>query len=693
MTETPPTEHDPAARRLSTIVAIDVAGYSAQAEADEAGAVNAVIALSDRISATARTHGGRVFNTAGDGFMLEFPTVTGALAAAEDLTAGDSPSVRIGVHVDEVAVRPSGDLLGHGVNIAARLQALAPPGGIRISGAAQRAVHGPLADRMVACGEAQLDRMQQVVSMFTLAAAGGWREGLEVPPAPAAAPDRARDDQPRAVLVAVLPFDNMSNDPELLYFSDGVSEAILETVARSTQLRVIGRTSSFQFRGTNKTTRLVTGELHASHILDGSVRRSGDRVRISAHFIECATHTTLWSQSYDRDLGDVFVLQDEIAAAVATALDRTFAPSGSAKALAPEALDVYLRARNRRFQDVNIDHVVEEFETVVGLAPRFAPGWAGLAQASAFRARSGVDEETFAIARDRALEAAEAALRLDHRAGLAFAARSYLQPFARYGEREALLASALLNSPNDADALDAMALFCLSVGRWDEGAALALEAYRLDPLYPVAANMHAVALRTVGKVEESLALCDQLHKRWPQLGVIMMNGAFAAAFGQDWPRFETYAAALRRLGIDGEITRWTLSLEALRNPGPTARAEQLERLRREVADTGMLQLPGIVLGHALGLQDEVFDLIDQASFSYMHDERGALVARTAPTFIFSRGMSQPLMRDVRFVTLCAKLGLCDYWVATNRWPDCAAAVADSYDFKAESARLVSGGNP
>ena len=150
--------------------------------------------------------------------------------------------------------------------------------------------------------------------------------------------------KPREALLTVLPFNNLSNDPDLTYFSDGVSEEILYTVGAIEGLRVVGRASSFQFRGADKSVRNVAEALGATHILDGSVRRAGDRVRIHVELVDTHSQATLWSDRYDRSLTDIFALQDEIAAAIATALNRQFAPVRSAITVDPQAYDLYLRA-------------------------------------------------------------------------------------------------------------------------------------------------------------------------------------------------------------------------------------------------------------------------------------------------------------------------------------------------------------
>ena len=231
---------------------------------------------------------------------------------------------------------------------------------------------------------------------------------------------RAAGLSPKATqpVLAVLAFDNLSGDPDMVWFSDGVSEEIQQTVSRGAGLKVVGRTSSFQLRGADKDIRRVAGELGATHILDGSVRRSGGTVRIAAQLIECAGQTTLWSDRFDRDLSDVFALQDEIAAAVAAALQIAFTPPASPFAFDPSVHDLFLRAQTR-LEYVDLDKTVETLgmlEEVVALAPDFARAWALLAFGRAVTLR--VDSQAAArlgVTAAGAREAADVALRLDDR--------------------------------------------------------------------------------------------------------------------------------------------------------------------------------------------------------------------------------------------------------------------------------------
>jgi TolB-like protein len=227
---------------------------------------------------------------------------------------------------------------------------------------------------------------------------------------PLAAAPRVSESANAEPLLAVLAFDNLSNDPEMAYFSDGVSEEIQQSVARGADLKVIGRTSSFQYRGADKAVRRVAAELGASHVLDGAVRRSGPRVRISAQLIECARETTLWSDRFDGGLEDVFTLQDEIAAAVAAALKVVFAPAPASTPVDPAAYELYLKARelyDSRFTEPDsIRTAVELLERATTLAPRFARAWADLALVRAYLMSVHGVGESYATARDLVAAAA-----------------------------------------------------------------------------------------------------------------------------------------------------------------------------------------------------------------------------------------------------------------------------------------------
>jgi len=502
--------------------------------------------------------------------------------------------------------------------------------------------------------------------------------------APAPAPQASTRAPEAAIadpLLAVLAFENLSGDPEMAYFSDGVSEEILQTVARGADLKVIGRASSFQFRGADKAAAKVAAALKATHVLDGSVRRAGPKVRIAANLIECARETTMWSDRYDRDLSDVFALQDEIATAVAAALKTAFAKSAQPAPIDPIAYDLFLQVQAQNQSGFEGPRQrIRLLEEVVARAPSFAPAWALLAFTQASNLMIRRDEAVAAgLTYGRAVEAAMTALRLDPDMGRAYQALDRLEPWAAYRDREALQEKALAAMPNDAGVLATAGVFYGSVGRLREGLALARRACELDPLLPLAANNLPLLLNVAGFAEEAGRLTDANLARWPEqrayAGVAMM----AAARRGDRAEVEALIAH-----ASPELEEMIWFARNLLEPDPGAIREGLNRQRAELARTGTLPLVWPVWLYGLGLKDEAVELLDKASFAYLFDRQSPSPSGTIyPGSIFSPTYGFP--DDPRFVRLCGKLGLCDYWIDTGKWPDCADEVA--YDFRAE-ARTV-----
>ena len=316
--EAPPT--------LAAIVSIDIAGYSSLAERNPAEAVARVRRLREQAGTAAAMHGGRIFNTAGDGVMLEFASASDALATASSLC---DPELRIGVHVGEATRADNGDLLGHGVNIAARLQSEAAAGSILVSQVVRDTAASDVAGKLVARGKIRLAKMRETLSVFALEkfAANAGR--------PASTP-----------LLAVLAFDNLSTDRGTRTLAEGLSDEILYAVSRIPGLRVLGATSSFSFRGRRK--GKAAKALAATHVLDGSVRRAETHVRVAAHLAEVDSGIVLWSGRYDRELADAISLQEDIAREVAKALAVAFAEVHRTRApKLTAALTAWVRSREK----------------------------------------------------------------------------------------------------------------------------------------------------------------------------------------------------------------------------------------------------------------------------------------------------------------------------------------------------------
>ena len=297
-------------RRLTAIFAGDVAGYSRLMGADEEGTLSRLNAhRRDFLEPKIAEHRGRIVKRTGDGILIEFASAVDAARCAVEIQHGmikrNAPvpqekriEFRIGIHVGDVIIE-DGDIFGDGVNIAARLEGIAQPGGICISDDAYRQVRGKLDANFQDAGEQELKNIARPVRVYQLQPSGGASEG----------PRLALPDKPS---IAVLAFENMSGDAEQEYFADGIAEDIITALSKSRWLFVIARNSSFTYKGRAIDIKQIGRELGVRYVLEGSVRKAGNRVRITGQLIEAATGTHLWAERYDRALEDIFAVQDEI---------------------------------------------------------------------------------------------------------------------------------------------------------------------------------------------------------------------------------------------------------------------------------------------------------------------------------------------------------------------------------------------
>ena len=300
-------------RKLATIVALDVAGYSARTEADEARTTAEVAALRKVIEGIAGKHGGRVFNTAGDGFMLEFGSSLAAVEAAAELAATCEPKVRVGVHLGDVVVQPNGDLLGHGVNVAARLMAKSDPGGALVSGAVRQSIRGPVAERLQSQGMLKLDKMAETIEAFAL-----------ISHAPTAAPSRSIPVRAQRATdgsrIVVLPFRARANDDVEMVTAEGLTDDVTTLLTSVKELSVTPRNSVRRTLESHDNPVQIAKDLSCRYAVTGSVRRSGDKLRVSVELIDVNDNQQKWSQKFDRPAEDIFAIQDEIAKGVVAAV-------------------------------------------------------------------------------------------------------------------------------------------------------------------------------------------------------------------------------------------------------------------------------------------------------------------------------------------------------------------------------------
>src|SRR5262245_9410567 len=359
-----PSDTTKVPRRLAAILAADIAGYSALIGVNEARTVRD---LKDHLAVVLPmvcAHGGRVIDTAGDGILAEFGSVVNAVECAVGMQkvmtnrnagveGGRQMQFRIGINIGDV-IHDESRLYGDGVNVAARLEAVAQPGGICISGAAYEQVRNKLALEVVDLGLQSLKNIAEPVRIY------------RVMTGPSARPAQARPllTLPDKPSIAVLPFANLSSDPEQEYLVDGIVEDIITELSRFSELFVIARNSSFQYKGTRTDVRQVGRELGVRYVLEGSARRGSDRIRISAQLIDAATGAHRWAERYDRALEDVFAVQDDVVRTIVAILAAhlRMAETERTRARPPsswQAYDYYLKAADTFFNSFNRSFTVD----------------------------------------------------------------------------------------------------------------------------------------------------------------------------------------------------------------------------------------------------------------------------------------------------------------------------------------------
>ncbi len=531
-------------QRLAAILAADAVGYSRLMTSDDRGTLAAL----DAARAVFRKHivasQGRVVDMAGDSVLAVFETATGAVAAAlavqHDLDASMSeiPSdqrlfFRIGIHLGDVIEKGDGTIYGDGVNIAARLQALAPSGGVVISEAVRGSVKNRVAARFVDLGKQTVKNIAEPVRAFQVQATDGkalsraaprrvsWVAGALAVVAALivgagwyalhgglSMPSSERTDTKS---IAVLPFANISDDKDTAYFADGVHEDLLTQLALLGDLKVISRVSVMDYRNTKKNVRQIGSELGVASVVEGSVRRAGNQVRVTAQLIDAKSDKHLWAKSYDRELKDIFAIQSELATEIARQLKVSLDPQDQ-KRLAKrptdnlEAYDLFLRAQEIRNQTVG---------KAVALDPNFALAWAKLAAEHGRAYLFGVDrtpanlqQADIAFQKAQALAPADPLVKIE-------AGNYHMYAHRDMKQAEKAYTDVLAVAPYSTDALQGLADVRGRQLQWAEHAALLERALGTDPRNPRTLNALSIQYRDFRQYDRALALLRQFNDLRP----------------------------------------------------------------------------------------------------------------------------------------------------------------------------------
>src|SRR5438477_665436 len=403
-------------RRLTAILAADVVGYSRLMGANESGTLAALKAIqTDFIDGKIAQHQGRIVKLTGDGMLVEFSSVVNAVSCAAEVQRGMRDrnagvpqerriEFRIGVNLGDVIVEGE-DIFGDGVNVAARLESIARPGGITISGSVRDHVGNRLDLAFEDLGEQTLKNIERPIRVYSI-----FLEGPAFPEKDTATAQREQLERPS---IAVLPFNNMSGDPEQEYFSDGITEDIITDLSKISALSVIARHSSFTYKGKAIKVQNVGKELGVDFILEGSVRKAGARVRVTGQLINSRDGTHIWADRFDRDLTDIFTIQDEITHAIVEQLKVKLLPQEKMSIQqAPtdnvEAYTCYLKARElfHRGSKSGYKAAREMFVKATVLDPSYARAYAGIADCDTFlylRTTEPISFEAILAMSDKAL--------------------------------------------------------------------------------------------------------------------------------------------------------------------------------------------------------------------------------------------------------------------------------------------------
>jgi adenylate cyclase len=532
-------------RRLAAIVCADVAGYSRMMGADEAGTHATFKAHRTAIYPIILNHGGRLVKNTGDGFLLEFPSVVGAVEAAvamqammaernHHLPADRVMQFRLGIHMGDV-IADEDEVFGDGVNIAVRLEAVAAPGGIAVSAKAYHEAGKHLSVTLVDAGPHRFKNIEEPVYVWTWEPAGADASGREPKEASSLA------SQYRTAIVGVLPFANLSDGADE-YFSDGLTEDLIHALSLQSFYRVLSRNSTFTFKGKNASTRLIAREIDATYLIQGSVRRAGNKIRVTAELIAPENGEQLWTGRYDRDIGELFAMQDEITTSLSAAIAaEIYRAEASAPARSPSndftAWDRFLKGLSHYYLQTKAD-----FETAIGLFTEAIALDPTLSIARAYLAIIQIQGVQFGWIKSTrelwasAMSQAESSVRLDPRSSFAYSLLSYMH--AMEGQYEAAMDAsqrAVKLNPYDMGARGVLGICHLVIGehrRAIELFSVAAQQGNSDPRYRWAA-LNAFSHYLLGQYDASLSWSrEALYVNPSHLQVLAVRAAALAQSGR-----------------------------------------------------------------------------------------------------------------------------------------------------------------
>ncbi|MGA8542234.1 MAG: adenylate/guanylate cyclase domain-containing protein [Thermoplasmata archaeon] len=634
-------------RRLAAIMFTDMVGYSALVQADEGAALEVLQRHNRVLRPLFAQFDGREVKTVGDAFLVEFGSALDAVRCALEIQRSlheynaSAPKewkiqIRIGVHVGDV-VQSGEDVLGDAVNIASRIQALAEPGGVCLTQQVVDQVQNKISVPFVRLPAAPLKNIRLPVTVYRVVPS--WEVSGGAPPLAVHSGGRQ---------LAVLPLANISPDAADGYFADGLTEELISTLSQVRGLSVIARTSVMPYKTAPKSVAQVGVELGVDSVLEGSVRKAGNRIRITLQLIDVATQRHMWASSYNRDLDDVFAVQTDIAERTAEALRLELAPGEAAGEKRPPtanlaAYDFYLRGLVASIEHSGLDEAVHCFEQATRLDPGFAEAYAMWANAYVSAAGETVPmREVIPRARELALRA----IQIDPNSSEAHAALANVvfQYDNDWARAESEFKKAISLNPNNVVAYRFYATMCLALGRFDEAKELTRRAIQLDPGGHAQGLLSWIEIES-GNFDEGIRTAEAIRDKEPtELGPHVYLGIYLLALGRRAEAEREADAAVTDVG-DAERFDHSLLTAMLGRP-EEARGIAAEVERGEAKSyTSATHLA--MLYSVLGEKSKALDLLEK---DYRDGDR--------VLWLWHRGLYfDPIRDEPRFLALLRQYGL------------------------------------
>lgn len=641
-------------RQLAAIMFSDMSGYTALMQQNEQLAKDKRRRLKEVLETAVSVYSGKILQYYGDGALSIFNSAIDGVHCAVEIqqTLQQEPKVdlRIGIHSGDISIEDEA-IYGDGVNIASRIESLAVAGSILVSEKVFDEIRNQENLTAREMGYFELKNVMSPVRIFAID-----KRGLVVPTRDAL---KGKTKQPTNRL-AVLPFVNMSADPENEFFSDGITEELLNALTKVDGLQITSRTSAFAFKGKNTDVREIGTQLNVNRILEGSVRKAGNRVRITAQLINAADGYHIWSEIYDRDLTDIFQVQDEISSIIANRCRKNLTAKEHKEALvkAPtrnlEAYTMFLKGLHfhNKITPDDARKAIECFEKAIGLEPEYAHAYAMAAASYAFLGATGQmqPKEAFEIVH----RYSDKALQLDSLLAVGYAAKgsAYLLYDWKWKQAHDSLLKALELNPATTDAHQLLSLYYLSTGRKKEAVDIMEKALEVDPLSPIVNHYLADAYLNAGRTDDALKQVESLLSIHPQMRSALSLRGWCVGIRGDWKKATEIFEEVRRL-VNHPLKGLTPLGYAYAQSGETEKA--LECIRK--IEQRQVEEPGVVLDAdlaiiwwSLGEKDKAFHYLFQC-----------IEKRMGPVAILiDHPMFKAMSDDPRYALLKEKLNLVEY---------------------------------